>query len=69
MEALTFLSSSYAKQVRACELTAPKLSRLGIAGDVVKLLAAFIIEKYPDAAAKLLEVLEPFGAELVKVYG
>jgi hypothetical protein len=68
-EAITSLADAFTKQVKACASSAPKLSRLAVASEVMTMLYAFVTEKFPDAAPHLLAVLEPFGAELEKAYG
>jgi len=67
--AITSLTDSFNKSIRACSITAPALNQLSIATEVLQHLAVFVAEKHPDAAAHLLAVLEPFGAELTKHYG
>jgi len=66
---ITSLADAYTKTVKACSLTAPTLSQLAIALDVLRKLIDFVNEKHPDAAPHLLVVLDPFGAELKKHYG
>jgi len=67
--AITSLADAYTKTVKACSITAPALSHLAIAGDVLQKLAAFVAKNHPDAAPVLLSVLDPFAQELSRIYG
>lgn len=69
VEAITRLADAFTKTMKAVSRSAPQLSQLAIAGDVLAKLGRFISERYPEEARALLPILEPFGAELVKVYG
>lgn len=68
-EAISRLSDAYTKTTKAIQRSAPELHRLAIASEVLQLLARYVREHAPRHAPALLEVLEPFGEELVKVYG
>ena len=68
-EAISRLSDAYTKTTKAIQRSAPELSRLAIASEVLQLLIQFVKERYPKHASALLEVLEPFGEELSIVYG
>lgn len=67
--AITSLADAFTKTMKAVGRAAPQLSQLAIASDVVQRLGHFVAERYPNRAQALLEVLEPFGEELVKAYG
>jgi len=54
---------------RAITKSAPELNRLAVASEVLQLLAKFVRDRFPAHATAFMEVLEPFGEELVKVYG
>ena len=62
------LSDSFNKMVLAAGRTAPKLNEMAIAMDVLKRMAEFIGGDFPQHGAAFEEILEPFGAEIVKVY-
>ena len=66
---LAALADAITKTVSAASRLAPKLSELGIAQDVLKRLSEFVSSEYPQHADAFLEILEPFGVELVKAYG
>lgn len=68
-EGLSRLSDAYVKTMRCIQKTSPELSRLAVASEVLQLLAKFVRENHPQHGQAFLEVLEPFGEELVKVYG
>lgn len=67
-EALSRLADSFNKIMAAHARLQPELSRLAVAMEVLQRLASFISEKYPQHAGAFLELLEPFGAELSRVY-
>ncbi len=67
-EAMSRLADAYTKTVRAIQKSAPELSRLAVAGEVLQLLARFIQQRFPQHASALVEVLEPFGEELSRSY-
>lgn len=67
-EVLSRLSDSFHKALAAHAKLQPELSRLAVSMDVMKLLAGFIREHYPQHVAVFLEILEPFGEELSRAY-
>lgn len=69
VDAITRLADAFTKTMKAVSRSAPRLSQLAIAGDVLQKLGRFVAERYPEEARALLPILEPFGAELVKAYG
>lgn len=68
-EAISRLADAYTKTTRAIQRSAPELNRLAVASEVLQLLVRWIRANAPKQAPALLEVLEAFGAELVKHYG
>lgn len=68
-EAISRLADAYTKTTRAIQRSAPELNRLAVASEVLQLLARYVQKKAPQHATALLEVLEPFGDELVSLYG
>jgi transposase-like protein len=68
-EAMSRLADAYTKTIRAIQKGAPELNRLAVASEVLQLLAKFVRDRFPAHAAAFMEVLEPFGEELVKTYG
>lgn len=69
VECLSRLSDALTKTMAALGKAAPKLSELGIAMEVLTAMTTFARAHHPKLAASLLEILEPFGRELVKKYG
>lgn len=69
VEALARLADAYNKAMAGVKRSMPQLSELAVAIEVLQLLAKFVQAKFPQHAAALVEVLEPFGAEVAKVYG
>ncbi len=68
-EALSRLADAFTKTMSAVGKAAPELSKLAVATDVLQRLAKYVAGNRPDLAAALLEVIEPFAAELAKDYG
>ena len=66
---LVALADAMTKAVSAAGRLSPKISELGVAQDVLQRLSQFIAGDYPQHADAFLEILEPFGAEIAKVYG
>lgn len=62
------LSDSFAKMMNGAGKASPQMSRLGVAMDVLRQFAEFIAEDYPDLREPFMEVIEPFGEKLAKVY-
>lgn len=67
-EVLSRLADAFTKTMSAVGKASPQLSRLAVATDVLQRLTSFVGSDYPDHATALLEVLEPFAAELAKEY-
>lgn len=68
-ETLASMSDSFNKTMNAFKRLSPELNRQSVALDALQRLAQFAQQKYPQHVAALLELLEPFGAELAKAYG
>lgn len=66
---LSSLVYSYQTMTRASQHAMPGAARLGVALEIVEALGNFVESRYPDRGATLLEVLEAFGPELVRMYG
>lgn len=66
---LASLADAYNKMFALSKRLMPETDKLGVATDVVTRLVEFTRTKHPKHAMALLEVLEPFGDELAKVYG
>ena len=67
--AISRLADAFQKTMNAVSKSAPELSKLAVASDILQRFARYVSEKHPQHGPALLEVLEPFGEELVKVYG
>jgi hypothetical protein len=68
-EAISRLSDAYVKTVKASGAVDPSIAKLSWAMDVMRLLARFTAEQFPQHQTALLEVLEPFGERLAQEYG
>jgi len=68
-EAISRLSDAYTKTVKASGAVDPTIARLGWAMDVLRLLADFVTEQFPQHQAALLEIIEPFGQRLAEQFG
>ena len=68
-EGMSRLADAYTKTMRCIQRSAPELNRLAVASEVLQSLAKFVQVKFPQHAQALMEVLEPFGEELVITYG
>ena len=65
---MTSLADAMNKMTVSAGKLAPKISELGVAQDVVRRLMEFVRENYPDHAGALLQIVEPFGENLVEAY-
>jgi len=65
---LTLASDTMSKVVASAGKLAPKISELGVAMDVLKMLAEFIRQNHPKEIELFMAVLEPFSETLVEVY-
>ncbi|WP_421793546.1 DUF1804 family protein [Hydrocarboniphaga effusa] len=69
VEAMARLADAYQKVVKASGAVDPAVAKLGWAMDVMRLLAQFCAEKFPQHQSALMELLEPFGERLSVEYG
>lgn len=69
VQIIASLTNSFHKAMNAHAKLAPELSELSVAMEVIERLGAFVKEHYPKHTAAFLEILEPFGKELGKLYG
>lgn len=69
VELLASLGDSFNKAISASKKILPETNQLAIALDVINKLSAFIAEKHPQHLVAFVEVLEPFGEEVEKLYG
>lgn len=63
---LASLADAFNKTLASAGKASPKLSALGIANDVLRRLGEFVARRYPQHGAAILEILEPFAAELAE---
>lgn len=68
-EAISRLADAFHKTVHSLGEVSPELSRLAVANDVLRHLSKFVVEKYPNHGEAFIEILEPFGAEIARIYG
>ena len=66
---LASLADSFAKTVAASRRVLPETDELAVSLQVLNDLADFAKSHHPQCAAAILEIVEPFGAVLVKKYG
>jgi len=69
VKAMAILGDTVAKLRAASKGMMPEADRLAIATDVVRRLGEFVRTKHPRHAGAFAEILEPFAAEIVGVYG
>ena len=69
VEALSSLADSFAKTIAASKRILPGIDELGTSAKIIRMLADFTVEHFPQHAPALLEVLEPFGDLVEKEYG
>jgi len=67
-QVLASLADSMSKTTASAGRLSPKINKLGVAMDVLRLLGEFLPEQFPQHTEALLEVLEPFGGRLAEVY-
>lgn len=65
---LVSLSDAMTKMASSAKRFAPKVSELGVAQDVMAKLLDFVREEFPQHAAVILELIEPFGERLSEIY-
>lgn len=63
------LGDAVAKLKSAARGMMPEADKLAIATDVVKRLGEFVRTRHPRHAGAFAEILEPFAAEIGRVYG
>lgn len=66
---LASLADSFNKTVAASKRVLPETSELATALNVLDRLSNFIREQFPQHGPAFVEVLEPFGAEIARVFG
>ncbi len=62
------LADAMTKMAGSAGKLAPKISELGVAQDVLKHFLTFTKENFPQHAAAILEIIEPFGERLAGLY-
>ncbi|PKR55491.1 DUF1804 family protein [Thalassospira marina] len=68
-EALAGLADAFNKTINAAGRASPKISELAIAQDVIKRLGDFVTGSFPQHGEAFIEILEPFGKEVLNAYG
>ena len=66
---MTSLADAMNKMTVSAGKLAPKISELGVAQDVIRRLMEFVRDQFPEHAAVMLEITEPFGENLVEAFG
>ena len=67
--ALASLADSFNKMIAASKRVLPETGELAVALRVLRLLGEYVQREYPQHANALLDVLEPFAAELPQTLG
>jgi len=65
---LVALADAMTKMTASAGKLAPKISQLGVAQDVMHHLLDFVRQNFPQHAAAILEIIEPFGERLTGLY-
>ncbi len=65
---LVALADAMTKMTASAGKLAPKISELGVAQDVMRHLLDFVRQHFPQHAAVILEIIEPFGERLAGLY-
>lgn len=65
---LVSLADAMTKMTASAGKLAPKISELGVAQDVMRHLMDFVRQYFPQHAAAILEIIEPFGERLTGIY-
>lgn len=65
---LVALADAMTKMTASAGKLAPKISELGVAQDVMRHLLDFVRQNFPQHAAAVLEIIEPFGERLAGLY-
>jgi transposase-like protein len=68
-EALAGLADAFNKTINAAGRASPKISELAVAQDVIKRLGDFVTGRFPQHGEAFIEILEPFGKEVLSAYG
>lgn len=68
-EILSRLSDAYVKAINSASKGNPRLSKLGVAMEVIRDLSAFIASEFPALHGGFLDALDRFGPELTSKYG
>ncbi|GAA0311625.1 MULTISPECIES: DUF1804 family protein [Rhodovulum] len=65
---LVALADAMTKMTASAGKLAPKISELGVAQNVMHHLLDFVRQHFPQHAAAILEIIEPFGERLTGLY-
>ncbi len=68
-QALASLADSFSKTISASRRVLPETNELSVALRVIQMLTEFVRKDFPQHAAALLEVLEPFAEEVTDKLG
>jgi hypothetical protein len=69
VKAMAVLGDTVAKLKSAAKGMMPQTDRLAVAMDVIERFSVFVTAQKPDLAPAFVELIEPFGLEIGKVYG
>ncbi|MEN2979975.1 DUF1804 family protein [Tistrella bauzanensis] len=65
---LVALADAMTKMTSSARKLAPRISELGVAQDVMGRLLDFVRRYFPQHAAAILEIIQPFGEQLSGMY-
>lgn len=68
VKAIVSMADAMNKMTVSAGKLAPKISELGVAQDVMRRFLDFVRAEFPQHAAVILEIIEPFGEHLVEAY-
>ena len=68
-DALAGLADAFNKTINSAGRASPKISELAVAQDVIKRLGDHVAANFPQHGEAFIEILEPFGKEVLAAYG
>ncbi|SDH74836.1 DUF1804 family protein [Roseospirillum parvum] len=68
-EGLSRLADAFTKTMNAVAKASPELHRFAVANELLRDLAGFVRRDFPEHVDALLEILEPFAADVARRYG
>lgn len=69
VQMLASLADAYNKLMAASKRLMPETDKLAVAMDVIQRFGEYVAKRKPALAGEFVELIEPFGDEVVKAYG